>query len=105
MRPALSGNSSKRRIASVDSGSEGASLESIAAPTDCSLRLSSDIPIVYSQQSSSKVAAGMSSELVPEPQTNRLWKNGAPVALGSADVDQPTLTLYAPLDRLPLALP
>jgi acetyl esterase/lipase len=55
-------------------------------------------PIAYSQQPSSKVAAGMNPQLVAEPQTIRLWENGAPGALGSGDADQPTLTLYAPLD-------
>jgi acetyl esterase/lipase len=56
------------------------------------------VPIAYSQRPSSKVPAGRSPALVAEPQTVRLWENGAPGALGSGDADQPTLTLYTPLD-------
>ena len=56
------------------------------------------VPIAYSQQPSSKVPTGMNPGLVAEPQTIRLWENGAPGALGSSDADQPSLTLYTPLD-------
>jgi acetyl esterase/lipase len=35
---------------------------------------------------------------VAEPQTVPLWPHGAPGALGTADTDIPTLTLYLPLD-------
>jgi acetyl esterase/lipase len=55
-------------------------------------------PIAYPQQLSSKVPAAMSPELLAQPRTIRLWENGAPGALGSGDADQPTLTLYTPLD-------
>ena len=58
------------------------------------------VPIAYSQQLiiSGRVPVGMSPELLAQPQTMRLWENGAPGALGSGDLDQPTLTLYTPLD-------
>src|SRR5438045_1958109 len=56
------------------------------------------VPIAYSQQLSSRVPVGMSPELLAQPQTMRLWENCAPGALGSGDLDQPTLTLYTPLD-------
>ena len=35
--------------------------------------------------------------LFAEPQTIPLWENGAPGALGTADTDQPTLTIYLAL--------
>jgi hypothetical protein len=57
------------------------------------------IPIAYSQQLSSSVPVGMSPELMAQPQTMHLWENGAPGALGSGDLDQPTLTLYTPTHR------
>jgi acetyl esterase/lipase len=45
-------------------------------------------------------AAGSKSpqlNLVAEPQTISLWENGAPGALGTADADKPTLTIYLAL--------
>jgi len=52
-------------------------------------------PIAYSQQPSSKVAAGTSPKLVAEAQTIPRWKMACP---GSGDAVQPTLWLYTPLD-------
>lgn len=47
-------------------------------------------------------AGGLSAQIVPaadtaaQPQTILLWPNGAPGALGTASVDQPSLTVYLP---------
>ena len=56
------------------------------------------VAVAYAQRPSSKFPAGISQELVAEPQTISLWENGAPGALGTGDGDQPTLTLYTPLN-------
>src|SRR2546425_5566899 len=50
----------------------------------------------YSEPPNAKPA--LPPDLVAEPRTIPLWENGAPGALGNEDRDQPTITLYAPVD-------
>src|SRR5437762_7792672 len=52
--------------------------------------------IGYSEQPSARSA--MPPGLVAQPWTVPLWGKGAPGALGNADRDQPTITIYAPVD-------
>ena len=52
--------------------------------------------IGYSEQP--KARSELPPGLVAEPRTIPLWENGAPGALGNEDRDQPTITIYAPMD-------
>ena len=52
--------------------------------------------IGYSEQPNARSA--MPPGLVAQPRTVPLWEKGAPGALGNADRDQPTITIYAPVD-------
>jgi len=52
--------------------------------------------IGYSEQPNARSA--MPPGLVAQPWTVPLWEKGAPGALGNADRDQPTITIYAPVD-------
>jgi acetyl esterase/lipase len=50
------------------------------------------------QQPANRANGGMPQGMMAEPYTIPLWERGAPGALGSAPEDQPTLTVYPPVD-------
>jgi acetyl esterase/lipase len=51
--------------------------------------------VCYSQSSKTPAHGG---NFLAEPQTISLWEHGAPGALGNKDEDNPTLTIYLPVD-------
>ncbi len=50
--------------------------------------------LIYLLLLSAVVSLGQTSDLAAEPQTVPLWEQGAQGALGQADEDRPTITLY-----------
>jgi acetyl esterase/lipase len=52
----------------------------------------------FAQQPGNQAPAAMPPGIVAEPYTIPLWEHGAPGALGQAPQDQPTLTVYQPVN-------